>query len=130
MEQFLYDLSTLHFYQALIIVFGVFFSDMAMGIIAALASGRRIRSQIMVACQDKKMQNFFKYIIIGVAFHSAAIMGYFVGAEPLLALDIFAVLIVCIPAIPEIVSIFENLRIIQTKNDTKPKPDSGNQNVK
>ena len=121
MEQFLHNIAHLHFYQALAIVVGIFLSDFVVGVIAAVSSGRHIKSHIMAACQDRKMQSFFKYIIMAVGFHLAAILGSYMGIAETMSLSAIGTVIIAIPAVPELLSIFENAKIIRTGIDTKPK---------
>ena len=121
MEQVVNNLSGMHFYQALIIVFGIFFADMLVGILAAWSSGRKIKSGVMVLCQSKKLHTFFAHIIIAVSFYFAAQLGKAMGAENVEILGGFATIVVAIPAIPEIISIVENFKIMKTKIDTKQK---------
>jgi hypothetical protein len=114
-------INTLHFYQALTIVTGIFISDIFVGLVAAASSGRKIKSEIMVACQDRKFQSFFRYIIIGVGLYFAASIGTSIGHDDTSALEALSTVTVLIPAIPEFISIFENFKIIRTKVDNKPK---------
>ena len=101
----------LSFNEALIISLTVFFVDWICGIVAALRSGRHVKSSIMRVSISLKAEKFFTYMLIGLAFHYTD------------AFHNIAAVVVIIPAIPELLSIFENIKIARTKIDTKPKSD-------
>ena len=117
MEQFLAGmLNYLNFYQAMVISIAVFLADFMTGVTAGLRSGRRIRSSIMHQSLSKKVSNYFFFLVIGLSFYVASKVGE--GGAPLQEL---AAIITLVPAMPEILSIYENLKIAWTKHHTKPK---------
>ena len=101
----------LHFHEALVISICVFLADWVSGVVAALRSGRRVKSSIMRHAISEKAEKFFTYMLIGLAFNYTT------------AFESVAAVVVLIPAVPEILSIFENVKIAKTKIDTKPKED-------
>ena len=113
-------LKVIGFYPALIISLGVFFADWVTGVAAALRSGRRLKSSIMVTGVSKKITNFFYMFIIGLAFDIASQISTVDG--PLAEI---ATVLVLIPAIPELLSLWENFKIIKTGEDSKPKEGDG-----
>jgi hypothetical protein len=116
-------LNFLSFQEALIIAISVFFTDWVAGVVAALRSGRHLKSSIMRESISTKVINYFHFFLIGLAFYFAAIIGDYQES-----LSKLAVVIVLIPAVPEILSIFENIKIARTQIDTKPKEDSDDDN--
>jgi len=102
-------LNALHFHDALIISITLFFVDWMAGIAAALRSGRRIKSSIMRSSIAEKSEKWFTYLLVGLAFNYTE------------TFDSVAAMVVLIPFVPEVVSIFENVRIARTRIDTKPK---------
>jgi hypothetical protein len=117
MEQVLSFLVGLTFAQAATIALGVFAADFLAGVTAALRSGRRIKSSVMGQGLSEKAAGFFNYFIIGLAFYLAAR----VGGEETRYLHGLASLIVLVPTAPELLSVFENIKIIKTGVDTKNK---------
>ena len=113
------DLYTINFAQASIISVAIFLTDFATGVIAGLRSNRRIRSAIMHQTLSKKVANYFNFLIIGLAFYLASNIGP--EKAPLASV---AVILVIIPAVPELLSLRENFRIIKTGLDTKPKSEN------
>jgi hypothetical protein len=113
MEQ-IYNLLT--FREALIVSISVFFLDWISGVTAALRSGRHLKSSIMRETISKKAVNYFHFILLGLVFSYTG------------ALDDLAPLVVIIPAVPELLSLWENMRIIRTKIDTKPKDEEDSEN--
>ena len=124
MEQVLSFLVNLTFAQTATIALGVFASDFIAGVMAALRSGRHIKSSIMGQGLSKKATGYFHYFVIGLAFYIASSTG---GAETAY-LEGLASLIVLVPTIPELLSVFENIKIIKTGVDTKPKEEDDNVN--
>ena len=119
MEYIFDKIEVIPYMGILAIVVSTLFADMIVGLIAAIASGRHIKSSIMVACQDKKMQSFFRYIAYSVGFYVAAMLCK--NVPEMKGLCTIAKMICIIPAIPELVSIFENIKIAKTGEDTKKK---------
>jgi hypothetical protein len=117
MEQVLSFLIGLTFTQTATIALGVFASDFIAGITAALRSGRHIKSSVMGQGLSTKATGYFNYFIIGLAFYIASRVG---GTETAY-LEGLASLIVLVPTLPELLSVFENIKIIRTGIDTKPK---------
>ena len=109
-------LNIFNYQQALIITLAIFGADFVSGLIASLRSGRRIKSSIMHQTLTKKSQSFFYYIMVGLAFFVAS---YFTEDHNFL-MNIGSIITI-IPAVPELISIFENVRIMKTGVDTKPK---------
>ena len=124
MEQSLGFLVNLTFAQTATIALGVFASDFIAGVTAALRSGRHIKSSIMGQGLSQKASNFFNYFVIGLAFYIAGHTG---GTETGY-LEGLASLIVLVPTVPELLSVFENIKIIKTGVDTKSKEESDNDN--
>ena len=117
MEQFLTEmLNIVNYYQAVVISIAVFLADFMTGVTAGLRSGRRIRSSVMHQSLSKKVSNYFFFLIIGLAFYLASKVGS--GDAPLHEL---AAIITLVPAVPELLSVYENIKIAWTKRDTKPK---------
>jgi len=102
----------LNFREALTISISVFFADWISGVAAALRSGRHVKSAIMRQTISDKAVKYFHFILIGLAFSYTD------------ALKELSSIVVLIPAVPEMLSIFENIKIMKTKIDTKPKEDS------
>ena len=124
MEQLLTDLlNVLNFYQAMVISVAVFLADFMTGITAGLRSGRRIRSSVMHQSLSKKVSNYFFFLVIGLSFYVASKVG--TGDAPLHEL---AAIITLVPAMPELLSVYENIKIAWTRKDTKPKEDADNGN--
>jgi hypothetical protein len=100
-------LDLLTFKEALIISLSAFFVDWISGVTAGLRSGRHIKSSIMRESISEKAVKYFHFILIGLAFSYTGV------------LDDVAPLVVLIPAVPEVLSIFENIKICRTQIDTK-----------
>lgn len=104
------------FHQAAIISLSVFIADFITGITAALRSGRHIKSSVMHQTLSKKITNYFYFLIIGLSFYIASSIG---SSEA--PLELIATIVVMIPAMPELLSLWENFKIIRSSVDTKPK---------
>jgi len=109
-------INTFTFREALIISLSVFFADWMSGIAAALRSDRHLKSSVMRQSLSDKAVKYFHFVLIGLAFAYSNVLH-----------DI-APVVVMIPAIPEVLSLFENIQIIKTKIDTKPKEENENEN--
>ena len=120
MAQALHELLyILNFHEAIVISIAVFVGDFISGVTAGLRSGRHIKSSVMHQSLSKKVSNYFFFLIIGLSFYVASMVGY--SSAPLAELS---AIITLVPALPEILSIYENIKIMCTKKDTKPKEDA------
>ena len=117
MAQTLHELLyLLNYHEAIVISIAVFAADFISGVTAGLRCGRRIKSSVMHQSLSKKVSNYFFFLIIGLSFYVASGVGY--SSVPLAEL---AAIITLVPALPELLSICENIKILCTKKDTKPK---------
>ena len=115
MEPIFNILGSLTFTQTLTIAVGVFLSDFIAGVTAGIRSGRRIKSSIMRQGISDKAVCYFNYFVIGLAFYLAGRA----GGEDTQFLHGIATLIILFPTVPELLSVFENIKIIKTGIDTK-----------
>ena len=110
MEQILADLTGVSFYQIATISIGLFFADFIVGVAASLRAGRRIKSSVMHQGLSKKMMSYCYHLVVGLAFHFASMEGEEAVAG---ILGSIGAAIVFLPAIPELLSIYENWKEIR-----------------
>ena len=116
MDKILDCLANASFYQVAVISIGLFFADFIAGITASLFAGNRIMSGIMQEGLSRKMTGYFYHLVVGLAFYLASMNG---GSVVSVSLNKIGQAIIILPAIPEILSIYENWQSITSKRDKK-----------